>query len=72
MVMPEQDPLEQARHWRARADELRAVAEQMDHPLAREDLFRVARQWDAMAQDTERRAKRHAELIARPPSDYAN
>jgi hypothetical protein len=70
--MPDHDPLEQARHWRARADEIRAVAEQMGHPLAKEDLFRVARLWDAMALETEQRAKRHAELMARPPSDYSN
>jgi hypothetical protein len=70
--MVNQDPLEQARHWRARADEIRAVAEQMGHPLAREDLFRVARMWDSMALESEQRARRHAELIARPPSDYSN
>jgi len=70
--MTDRDPLEQARSWRARADEIRAVAEQMGHPLAKEDLFRVARQWDAMALDAEQRAKRHAELLIRPPSDFSN
>jgi hypothetical protein len=70
--MPDRDPLEQARNWRARADEIRAVAEQMGHPLAKEDLFRIARQWDAMAMDSEQRARRHAELVMRPPSDFSN
>jgi len=70
--MTDRDPLEQARSWRARADEIRAVAEQMGHPLAKEELFRLAEQWDAMAEDSEQRAKRHAELLIRPPSEYSN
>jgi hypothetical protein len=39
-VMP--DPFDRAERWRSRAAELRAVAEGMSEPMARESLLRIA------------------------------
>ena len=41
--------------WRARAEEIRAVAGAFGDGNARSDLYRVAEQWEAMARQLESR-----------------
>ena len=48
--------ISQARRWRERAAELRAVADAMDDKVAKADLGRVAAKWDKMAADAEAKA----------------
>ena len=42
-----------ARAWRARAEELRVIAEQFAHLRARSDLLDLAQSWTAMAEREE-------------------
>ena len=45
-----------ARRRRKRADELRAIASNIEHPTAARDLMVLADRWDAMAERAEQRA----------------
>jgi len=49
------DPNGRAAQWRKRADELRAIADAFNHAQARDDLLKLAEQWEAMADREERR-----------------
>lgn len=49
---------EQAWHWRQKAEECRAVAEQMKNPMARETFMHLARTYDTLAERLERQDKR--------------
>jgi hypothetical protein len=40
-------------HWRVRAEETRALAEQLTDPVARENMLEVARAYDRMAKRAE-------------------
>jgi hypothetical protein len=57
------DPLNDPQHWRARANEIRAQAEQMKDPVTRQQML-------ALVEGYERLAKRAEERLARqrPPS----
>ena len=51
------DPnLEQARRWRLQAEECRAVADQMQNPMAQASFRRMAETYDRLADHLERRA----------------
>ena len=52
-------------HWRARAQEARAIAEQMDDPEARRTMLDIAERYEKIARHTE------AKLAGRPPRDGA-
>ena len=43
------------KRWRARAEEVRVNAEQTNDPSARQTLFRIAEQYDLLADSAERR-----------------
>ena len=61
---PARDLLDRARHHRLRAEEYRAVAEQMQTPSARDSYHHLAESYDAMARQLEKlgsNAERHGE-----------
>jgi hypothetical protein len=43
--------------WRARAEECRAIADTFDNPETRAKMYRVAEDYDRLADDADRRAK---------------
>jgi hypothetical protein len=47
--------LSDVQHWRDRANESRVLAEQMNDALAREMMFRVASNYERMAEQASRR-----------------
>jgi hypothetical protein len=49
----DEDPLAQAQRWRARAEELRVIADTL-HGETREALLEAADEWVRMAEQTER------------------
>jgi len=44
-----------AKHWRARAEEARVHAEQMDDPVARGTMLKIAEEYEKLAQRAEAR-----------------
>jgi hypothetical protein len=44
------------KHWRERAEEARATAEQLTDPVARRTMLQVAESYDALAERAEKRA----------------
>ncbi len=46
-----------ADYWRERAEEVRASAEQMHDPVARETLFKIADDYEKLAQRAEQRGR---------------
>jgi hypothetical protein len=48
--------LEQARRWRLKAEECRAVSDQMQDPLAKLSFWRMAETYDRLANGLEERA----------------
>jgi hypothetical protein len=44
-------------HWRQRAEEARAVAEQMNEPQSKEAMLRIAKDYEHLAERAEQRAK---------------
>jgi hypothetical protein len=46
---------DKANRWRKRAEELRTLAGAFGNQKARDDLLNVARQWDQMADQDDRR-----------------
>jgi hypothetical protein len=46
-----------AEHWRQRAEEARAQAEQMKDPEAKQGLYKIAEIYDQLAEQTERHTK---------------
>lgn len=55
--MPDHALLDQARHWRMKAEECRAVAEQMQNPMARLSFRSMAETYDHLAAHCEARAE---------------
>jgi hypothetical protein len=47
---------DKANRWRKRAEELRTLAGAFGNQKARDDLLNVARQWDQMADQDDRRS----------------
>jgi len=50
-----------AQHWRSRAEEMRVAAEGMRDPVTRETVLRIASDYDRLAQRAEERSKRSSE-----------
>ncbi len=46
--------------WRARAEECRAIADTFDNPETRAKMYRVADDYERMAENAERRARESA------------
>jgi hypothetical protein len=46
-----------AKHWRARAEEARAHAEQLSDPVARQTMLKIAEEYEKLAQQAEARAR---------------
>ena len=49
--------LDDANHWRARAEQARALAEQMAKPEAKQTILRIAQDYDRLAELAERKDK---------------
>jgi hypothetical protein len=49
-------------HWRSRAEEARSIAEQLSDPESKPTMFRIAADYDRLAE--------HAELRARTESSH--
>jgi len=47
-----------ARHWRARAEEMRSAAEDMRDPENRQTALRIADDYDRLAQRAEERSRK--------------
>jgi hypothetical protein len=43
------------KHWRERAEEVRTLSDQMDHPESRRVLLRIAEDYDRLAEHAEQR-----------------
>ena len=46
-----------AKHWRARAEEARVHAEQMDDPTVRQTMLKIAEEYEKLAQRAEARGQ---------------
>jgi hypothetical protein len=44
-------------HWRQRAEEARAIADQMNDPQAKEAMLKIAEDYERLGERAERRAK---------------
>jgi hypothetical protein len=53
------------KHWRERAEELRSVAESVGDPHARASLLAIAEDYEKLAARAEERSKRETSLINR-------
>jgi hypothetical protein len=47
--------LNDPQHWRARAREARAIAEETDNPMVRRSMSRIAEEYDRVAQKAAQR-----------------
>ena len=56
--MPRRDLLNDARHWRARAEELRIAAEDLRDPVNRATALRIAEDYERLAARAEERSNR--------------
>jgi hypothetical protein len=56
---------EDPEHWRERAEEVRAVAELLSDPLAREMMLRIAAEYDLLGEHAARK------LHSGAPKDFA-
>jgi hypothetical protein len=56
-----------AKAWRARAEECRAIADTFDNPETRAKMYRVAADYERMAERAERRAQEAADKEATLP-----
>lgn len=54
--------MKKASEYRQHAEECRTLARQMKEGLQREQLLRMAQNWDQMAEDRERLARLHPEI----------
>jgi hypothetical protein len=50
--------LDDPEHWRSRAEEARAVAEQLSDPEAKRTMLRIAADYEQLAERTELRARK--------------
>jgi hypothetical protein len=50
-------PINDPKHWRDRAEDTRAVADQMDDPDSRRKMLRTADDYEELARRAERRLK---------------
>jgi hypothetical protein len=50
-----QGPINDSKHWRERAEEARAVAEQLTDEKSREAMLRIAKDYDQLAERAKRR-----------------
>ena len=50
------EPADRPSKWRKRAEELRVIAEGFGHGGARQDLLKLAEQWEVMAEREEIRS----------------
>jgi hypothetical protein len=59
-----------AKAWRARAEECRAIADSFDNPETRAKMYLVAEDYERMAERAERRARELAgeDAVQRPPA----
>jgi len=57
---------DRAKQWRLKAEECRAVAEQMTNPQGRLSFCRMAETYDRLADDYEARARRERESGRKP------
>jgi len=55
--MANQSHLEDPHHWRSRANEMRALASQVGFLPAKDQLLRVAEEYDLLARRADERAK---------------
>jgi hypothetical protein len=58
--MSEDTYLAQAERWRKKAEELRAVADQMRNPFSRQSFLRMAETYDRLAEEYENKAANQA------------
>jgi hypothetical protein len=56
--MPSRKPVDDPKHWRDRADEIRALADDIVDPAAKDILLRIGEDYEKLAQRAEERAKR--------------
>jgi len=56
-----------AKAWRARAEECRAIADSFDNPETRAKMYMVAEDYERMAEHADQRAKEFAGENAAPP-----
>lgn len=61
--MIESHSVDDPRHWRARAEEARTMAETLSDPVARKSMLEIAEAYDRMAQ----RAEGHPLVEPRAP-----
>jgi hypothetical protein len=47
--------LNDPQHWRERAREARAIAEETDNPMVRRSMFRIAEEYDRVAEKAAQR-----------------
>jgi len=64
--------IDDARHWRARADEMRAVAEEMRDPVNRQTALQIADDYDRLAQRAEERSSGPSGQVDRIRPPVAN
>jgi hypothetical protein len=48
--------LNDAKHWRERAREARAIADETDNPMVRRSMFRIAEEYERVAEKAAQRA----------------
>jgi ribosomal protein S17E len=55
------DAFDDPQHWRDRAEEVRLIAEDMNHGESKATMFRIADEYDRLRRKAEERAKRSLE-----------
>lgn len=53
--------LDNPAHWRARAEEVRTIADQLDDPKAREMMLKIADTYEKLARNAEARTRSSGE-----------
>ena len=53
----EKIPINDPKHWRARAEEARTVAESLTDPDSKKAMLRIAKDYDELARRAERRMR---------------
>jgi len=65
--MPRMSLINNATHWRCRAEEMRVAAEDMRDPETRATALRIAADYDRLAERAEERSKRSPESAVKRP-----